>query len=124
MQQGVVWVTFSEYEKHAERTQNTDVINENDILVNAALGLTGESGELADLVKKYLFQGHDLDKTKVISELGDILWYISLACKALHINLSDIPEYNIEKLKQRYPLRFAAKQSIHRPKEMVNLYER
>lgn len=85
----------------AMRTAGTSSIH--DMLMNAALGLTGEAGEFADHIKKYAFQGHGLDKEHLKNELGDIMWYIALACKATGLTFDDIMKANIEKLKKRYP---------------------
>ena len=65
-------MTINEYQYAALRTAQTDKLSAGDLLLNSALGLCGESGEVADLVKKHLFQGHDLDLSHVAKELGDI----------------------------------------------------
>ena len=111
---------FSTYQREAKRTERDDVTGK-ELLVNASLGLSGEAGEFADLVKKHLYQGHELDTKKLVSELGDILWYINLACSYLGIKLNDVPRYNIDKLRQRYPDKFDANQSINRVEEDVDL---
>jgi NTP pyrophosphatase (non-canonical NTP hydrolase) len=85
-----------------------------DVLINAVMGLCGESGEAIDLVKKHLHQGHELDREKLIKELGDIAWYLAEAATALEIDLETVLERNIEKLKSRYPEGFSAERSIHR----------
>lgn len=72
-------------------------------LNNAALGLTGEAGEVAEIVKKHLYQGHALDKERVKKELGDILWYITLASEMMDTTLKEVAMLNIEKLQKRYP---------------------
>ena len=87
---------------------------ENDPLINAALGLCGESGEFADLLKKYLYQGHDEDEERMIDELGDVLWYVSLAADALGVTMSEVMLGNIEKLKKRYPWGFEEERSVNR----------
>lgn len=71
-------LNFNEYQAEAMKTANSDKLTLNEMLTNAALGLNGEAGEFADLVKKHLFQGHCLDREKLIKELGDCLWYVSL----------------------------------------------
>ena len=54
--------TFTQYQNAALRTANRGAWrSENDQLNNAALGLSGEGGEVADIVKKFLYQGHDLE---------------------------------------------------------------
>lgn len=101
------------YQKLAMATLNSN-LNQKDILINAVMGLCGESGEVIDLVKKHLFQGHELNKEKLILELGDIAWYLAEAATALNINLEDIFVENIEKLKNRYPEGFDKEKSIKR----------
>ena len=59
-------------------------------------------------------QGHDLDKNHLIKELGDIAWYLAEAATALDLNLEDILEANIEKLKKRYPEGFDIHRSLER----------
>ena len=66
-----------------------------------------------DLLKKYLFQGHELDKEKIINELGDIAWYLAEAATALNVTLEEILIENINKLKERYPEGFDSDRSIN-----------
>lgn len=103
----------TEYTEQSRRTRNP-YLSEADNLSCAALGLTGESGEVADIIKKYLYHGHALDKTKLKSELGDILWYIHLMADTLGLTLEEIQKYNIDKLRQRYPEGFDSDKSINR----------
>lgn len=72
-------------------------------LLEGLMGLSGESGECLDILKKHLYQGHDLDKRHLIEELGDVLWYLTLAADALHVSLDEIMHQNINKLRTRYP---------------------
>lgn len=83
-------------------------------LLNAALGLAGEAGECADLLKKARFHGHPLDEAALRNELGDVLWYVALACDALGLGLGDVMAENIEKLRRRYPEGFSAERSLNR----------
>ncbi|MBA2680539.1 MAG: nucleoside triphosphate pyrophosphohydrolase family protein [Ktedonobacteraceae bacterium] len=83
-------------------------------LTLAALGLTGESGEVADHMKKALFQGHAIDMAHLRKELSDILWYIVLACDATGCSLEDVMQINVDKLRKRYPNGFDAERSVHR----------
>ena len=106
-------MTVNEYQKLAMTTLNRD-LSQKDILINAVMGLCGESGEATDIVKKHLFQGHDLDKEKLAKELGDIAWYLAEAATALNIDLDDIFAANIKKLRKRYPEGFDASRSINR----------
>ena len=106
-------MTGNEYQKLAMTTLNPD-LSKKDMLINAVMGLCGESGEAIDIVKKHLHQGHELDKEKLQKELGDIAWYLAEAAYALDIPLDEILEGNIAKLKERYPQGFDTEKSIHR----------
>ena len=106
-------MTINEYHTLARTTLNPELSNR-DVLINSVMGLCGESGEAIDIVKKHLFQGHDLDKEKLAKELGDIAWYLAEAATALNMDLDDIFAANIEKLKKRYPEGFDSERSIHR----------
>ncbi len=103
-------MTISEYQILANRTVNLEA----DHLLNGALGLCGEAGEVADIIKKHKFQGHKLDRTKLLSELGDVCWYIALLATELNVDLAYILEQNIEKLKKRYPYGFDSDRSVNR----------
>ena len=75
-------------------------------LLTAALGLTAESGEFTEIVKKILLQGKPYNKDNVFHmkrELGDICWYLAQACMALDTTFDEIIEMNVDKLKARYP---------------------
>ena len=75
-------------------------------LLTAALGLTAESGEFTEVVKKILFQGKPYNEENVFHmkrELGDICWYLAQACMALDTTFDEVIEMNVEKLKARYP---------------------
>lgn len=105
-------MNFKEYQKLAQRTSNTKL--KSDKLLNGLMGLNGEAGECIDVLKKYYFQGHELDKDKIIDELGDVLWYIGEICQGLGIAMEDVAIHNIEKLKKRYPNGFEKERSLHR----------
>jgi len=85
-----------------------------DKLTLSALGLAGESGEVADTIKKVLYQGHHLDIMHTIQELGDVLWYLTLACDALECTLEDVMQVNVAKLRDRYPNGFEVERSVNR----------
>ena len=109
-------MTGREYQQLAMVTLNPD-LSKRDILINAVMGLCGESGEAIDLVKKHLHQGHALDEEKLKKELGDIAWYLAEAAYALDTDLDAIFEGNIAKLKARYPQGFDTARSIGRDRE-------
>ena len=106
-------MTINEYQTAAMRTSNKTITQDEHIL-NGALGLTGESGEVADIVKKHLMQGHPLDITHIAKELGDICWYIAETATAIGYDLETIMQMNIDKLKKRYPEGFSSERSQHR----------
>ena len=112
-------MTINEYQTAALRTAQTDKFLASDLLLNAALGLCGESGEVADLVKKYRFQGHDLDFDHIAKELGDIAWYLAVGAYAIGYDLETILQMNVDKLKARYPNGFSADRSLHRDKNDI-----
>ena len=95
---------FSTYQSLALRTAAP--MDATGDLMHAALGLSGEAGEFADCIKKHWVYGQPLDKANAIEELGDLLWYIALACNALDAQLADVAAMNIEKLRKRYPARY------------------
>ena len=105
-------MTGTEYQQKAMRTASEK--SKMDLLENGVMGLCGEAGECIDVVKKYLYQGHKLDKLKLKDELGDVLWYVAITCQALGITLDDVMEHNVKKLLLRYPEGFEAERSIHR----------
>ena len=106
-------MTINDYQKLAMTTLNP-ALSQKDVLINGVMGLCGESGEAIDIVKKWLAQGHELDKEKLAKELGDICWYLAETATALDLSLEDIMAANIEKLRKRYPEGFDADRSKNR----------
>ena len=75
-------------------------------LLTAAVGMSAESGEFTEVVKKIIFQGKPVNDENIFHlkrELGDIMWYVAQACMALDTDFNEIIEMNVEKLKARYP---------------------
>lgn len=103
---------FNEYQHEALKTASKQ--SKKDLLLNGVMGLNGESGECIDIVKKHLFQGHELNIDKLVEELGDVLWYVAITAESLGMQLGDIANYNIQKLRNRYPGGFSSKNSINR----------
>ena len=106
-------MTINEYQSLAMKTLNPE-LDKKDVLINGVMGLCGESGEAIDIVKKWLAQGHKLDREKLAKELGDIAWYLAETAYALDLSLEEVLSANIEKLRKRYPEGFSADASIHR----------
>ena len=105
----------NDYQKAALRTVST--LEPKDLVLNGALGLNGEAGEVADHIKKHLFQGHELDKENLAKELGDICWYIAITAEGLGYDLESIMQMNIDKLRKRYPQGFEKEKSLNRKDE-------
>lgn len=105
-----------DYQKEAMTLLNP-ALTEKDVLMNALMGLCGESGEAIDVMKKHLFQGHPLDRAKLLKELGDVAWYLAEAATGLGVPLSEILQGNLDKLHARYPQGFDTKRSQNRETE-------
>ena len=101
------------YQRQAMATLNP-ALNKKDVLINSVMGLCGESGEAIDIVKKWLAQGHELDREHLVKELGDIAWYLAEAATALDLSMEEILQGNIDKLKKRYPEGFDIEKSLVR----------
>lgn len=86
-------------------------VPESEYITMGAMGLCGEAGEVADLIKKHKFQGQELNKEKLIKELGDVRWYMEVLCYAIETTIEEIEQVNINKLMARYPNGFTAKNS-------------
>ena len=106
-------MTINEYQELAMTTLNPE-LSKKDVLINSVMGLCGESGEAIDIVKKWMAQGHELDREHLVKELGDIAWYLAEAATALEIPLEQILQANIDKLKKRYPEGFEVAKSVER----------
>lgn len=104
---------INEYQEAAMATLNP-ALDKKDVLINSVMGLCGESGEAIDIVKKWLMQGHELDKEHLIKELGDVAWYLAEAATALDVPLETVLQGNLDKLRQRFPNGFETVASVHR----------
>lgn len=111
-------MNFDEYQELAMQTDPIDIydpeVQRTQRLTNALMGLNGEAGEAIEILKKALFQGHDLSVDDLVEELGDCLWYIAEAAHALGVPLGVIAALNIDKLKKRFPNGFTTEDSIER----------
>ena len=91
-------------------------------LLTASVGLSGESGEFSDIVKKVVFQGKEIDDDVVKhlrSELGDIMWYVAQGCLALDTTIEELIDINTAKLESRYPGGFSMFRSENRRKDDI-----
>ena len=112
-------MTINEYQAAALRKAKTNKFLENGLLLSSALGLCSESGEVAGIVEKHLFQGHDLDLEHVAKELGDVSWYLAVCAYAIGFDLESIFRMNTEKIEARYPDGFTTDRSLHRAEDDV-----
>jgi len=106
-------MTLNEYQESAQRTSNR-ALDIKGHLLNGVLGLAGEAGECADLVKKHCYQDARPIHDALIDELGDVLWYVGETAAALGVSLEEVARHNVEKLRRRYPEGFEAEKSLHR----------
>lgn len=83
-------------------------------LLNGVLGLTGEAGEVADLVKKGIFHEKGIDIEHLKRECGDVLWYLAMICDSVGITLNEVMQTNVDKLLARYPNGFDTYLANHR----------
>ena len=110
-------MTLNEYQAEAMRTASgVTAASDENLMLNGAMGLNGEAGEVIDILKKYMFQGHKLDTEHIAKELGDCLWYIAVCAKGAGYTLDEIAEMNKAKLRKRYPNGFESDKSLHREK--------
>lgn len=110
-----VFITsLDDYQAAAASTASALDKYDRDSITTMALGLTGEAGEAAEIVKKWFAHGHDLDIVALKKELGDILWYIAGMATVNGWTLSEVASANIAKLRARYPEGFTTEQSQKR----------
>lgn len=123
-------MTGNEYQKAAMRTNDGIATSrllallqstEYDLggVFNAALGLSGEVGELNDLFKKWVFHEKSIDVEHAKKELGDIMWYVAMMCHSFGWQLDDILQINVDKLKARYPDGFSVELANNRKEEDI-----
>jgi NTP pyrophosphatase (non-canonical NTP hydrolase) len=95
-------MNFDDYEKAAARTINPS-LDEKGRLIDAAAGLAEEAGETLSIVRKHLYQGRELDRDALETELGDALWCLAMTAKAAGLSLERLAAANIRKLEERHP---------------------
>lgn len=93
-----------------ERLSDTSTIR----LLHAAMGVSTESGELLDALKKSLFYGKELDRTNLFEEVGDLLWYLAILADEIGFDFEQAMAKNVEKLRARYGERFSSLKATKR----------
>lgn len=112
----------NEYIQNAIRTESTDFkamdlrLNEDGTkrLLHAGIGLATEAGEFLDSLKKHIFYGKELDRVNLKEEMGDLFWYMAIACHELGVEFEPLMETNIAKLKARYGEKFSEEKAEKR----------
>lgn len=119
-------MTGKEYQQLAMRTNDglnrlrleDAIANQGDIsvsqLLNGALGLTGEAGEVSDLIKKGIFHENGIHLEHLKKECGDVMWYLAMIADACNFTLDEVMQMNVDKLRARYPQGFDTYKSNHR----------
>ena len=104
-------VTSNESKNYYDFAQRIAILQDRDDfpterLLTAAVGMSAESGEFTEVIKKIIFQGKPVNEEILFHlkrELGDIMWYVAQACMGLGVSFNEIVEMNVEKLEARYP---------------------
>lgn len=118
-------MTAKQYQEEAKRfnipniDELLDGIDKRGNLVCSLLGIAGESGEVIDLLKKYIFHATPLDTTHLKKEVGDLMWYITLLCNTMGLDLEEVFKANIDKLSKRYPHGFSIYDANHREEDDI-----
>ena len=110
-------MTPNEYKELCLRTEKPININigvPTNRLLHAAMGMCTESGEFTDGIKRNIFYHKPFNVVNLIEELGDILWYVSIAIDALGTSFEEVMQANISKLQKRYPEGFSDEKAINR----------
>lgn len=94
-------MTPTEYQRLAARTAKP--LSTRDEWLHYSLGLTGEAGEVAELIKKKIFYNKLTDPERIAEELGDCMWMIAMLSTTLGVSLESVMQRNIDKLLTRYP---------------------
>ena len=102
-----------EFQRVSTRTLNKELSKEQQVS-NMIFGSNGELGEVTNILKKHLYQGHRIDKQHLAEEIGDTLFYIVNLCTIYNLDVEDILQANVDKLKKRFPNGFESNRSINR----------
>lgn len=106
------------YQREAERTlvdrPGFTIPDDQLMLLWTTIGLTGEAGEVAEHVKKGVLHRHGVSREVLANELGDVCWYLAAICSIVGLDLGDVMQSNVDKLRARYPNGFTSADSIRR----------
>jgi NTP pyrophosphatase (non-canonical NTP hydrolase) len=102
--------TEPDYDDVVQRLANVRIAR----LLHVAMGLVTEAGEFVDQLKRHIYYSKELDATNLLEELGDITWYQRIGADELEMNLIEILDRNVAKLKVRYPGKFSQAEAENR----------
>jgi NTP pyrophosphatase (non-canonical NTP hydrolase) len=110
-------MNFDDYQvaalRTAKRTLSGTPAREREVLI-LGLGIAGEAGEVADLLKKGIGHEHGVDRDKLCEEIGDVIWYCAALADSYGLTLSKVVDVNVTKLLTRYPNGFSVEASKNR----------
>lgn len=86
-------------------------------ILHAAIGLSTESGEILDNLKKHVYYGNDIDEVNIKEEMGDIMWYMAILMREMDLDFEELLDSNIRKLRKRYGEKFSMEASDSRDHE-------
>ena len=92
---------IDQFAEHVKGFANSE-LSERDLIANFAMGLSGESGEVLEVIKKYLYHGDPLDLLKLKKEMGDVVWYWFALLQLFDITPEEVMQLNIDKLRARH----------------------
>jgi NTP pyrophosphatase (non-canonical NTP hydrolase) len=104
------WNTYIEQASRTDAPLDTKQLHD----IHMIMGMLTEVGELVDVFKKNLAYNKEIDWINVKEELADLQWYVANFCRTNNIDMEEILETNILKLKSRYPNKFSSKNAINR----------
>jgi NTP pyrophosphatase (non-canonical NTP hydrolase) len=106
----VVATERADYQTPADRLQDRNKMR----LLHAAMGLVDEANEFQVALKKHVFYGKEVDNTNLKEELGDLLWYLTIALDTLESSYEEVMQMNLEKLRKRYGVKFSEEKAVNR----------
>lgn len=97
-------MNLNEYQEKAAQTSGDTSIGGNTFLY-PAIGIANEAGELLGKIKK-IFRDNNGEMTEekkgeIVSELGDVLWYVAETARQLNVSFGEVAQRNLDKLASR-----------------------
>lgn len=89
-------------------------------ILHAAVGISGEAGELLDAVKKVWIYNKPIDRANIVEELGDLRFYMQGLMTELGITEEEVIQGNVDKLQTRYPIGYTDAAAIARADKVID----